>query len=95
MADYEALGRYTEAKERLTKLLNERKQLVTRLEKQASLVNLSSSGYPIIIFDVEKAKELLSQIEKYETDLQVLITEINTNADKCEKPRVTTRNVEI
>lgn len=92
MTDYEALGKYTEAREALSNVLLERDNILRQL---SSLVSLSQGGSyssgSVFEFDVQSAKDMLSSIAEIETKIHSLINTINSNADKCGKTRILSR----
>lgn len=87
MTDYNALGRYTDAKDKLTDLLMKRDEILRELERLAKLPMGGSQLTAGIVqnFNVAKAQELVSKLSELTGNINSTIAEINMNAEKAGK----------
>jgi hypothetical protein len=85
--DFEALGRYVDAENRVKKLVDERDKIITQLNLSTQSFGKNSimGGY-IKMFDVLRAKNLIEDISKLEEEINSAVSEMNANAQKCDKP---------
>ena len=84
--DYEALGRYTEKKEELVKLVGKRNDLIRKNESLNICTHFDCYGYRIHLFDYQVSQNLLSEIVSIENEIRKTIEELNYYAPKCDKP---------
>lgn len=88
MENYEALGRYTSAKEQANKYKSQRHNLLADLQLQLQRAGIDVEEFPRTKFDVQKARELLDQIEEAQQNMTDAINEANLHADACKKPKL-------
>lgn len=88
--DYEAIGRYTHAKEDLTAALRQRNSALTDLKRLLDKVINTSQGWEVpILLDVVEAKYLLNQAEAADAKARIAIGEANSEAQQAVKPVIT------
>ena len=90
MENYEALGRYTAAKEHANEYRSQRHNLLADLQQQLQRATIGSSSedFPRAKFDVEKARDLLDKIDDAQKNMTDAINEANLHADACKKPKL-------
>jgi hypothetical protein len=90
--NYEALGRYTAARELAERLSKERSLKLHDLKREITAVTgLGGTGHLGAQFNVAKAQELLSEIAELDGNLQSAIAEANVYAEDCGKTKLTLR----
>jgi hypothetical protein len=90
MENYEALGRYTAAKDHANKYRCERHNLLAdlQLQVQRATIGSTSEDFPRTKFDVQKIRELLDRIDEAQQNMTDAINEANLHADDCKKPKL-------
>lgn len=90
MENYEALGRYTAAKDHAENYLRERDSALRSMKSiaETSIANGSASGIFGNGFDVPAAEESLKRATEAHHNLLAAIDEANRNADDCGKPKL-------
>jgi len=85
--DFEALGRYVDAENRVKGLIDERDKIITQLNLSTQSFGRNSimGGY-VKTYNVLRAKDLIENISKLEEEINSAISEMNANAQKCGKP---------
>src|SRR4051812_8213528 len=86
--NYEALGRYTAAKEQADHFRSQRHNLLADLQLQLQRAAIDVNDYPRTEFDVQKARELLDRIDDAQQNMTTAINEANIHADACKKPKL-------
>jgi hypothetical protein len=87
--DFEALGRYTDAENRMRKAVEERDKIINQLNLSTQSFGKNSimGGY-IKPYNVLRAKNFLEDISKLEEEINSDVSEMNANASKCGKSTV-------
>ena len=86
--NYEALGRYTVAKEQANHFKDQRHSLLQNLHQQLQHAMIDVNKYPRTEFDVQKARELLDGIDEAQQNMVTAINAANIHADACKKPKL-------
>lgn len=91
MQNFEALGRYVTAKEQAEKLASECGALLSQAERLLKAANFGSggSGYFACEFDAAEISEVINKAAQVNAQMLALIHEANSQADLCEKPKLT------
>lgn len=92
MENYEALGRYTAAKEQASEYKDEFHNLLVDLWKQLERAasGSNSEDFPRTEFNVQKARESLNRLDEAQRNMTDAINEANLHADDCKKPKLQT-----
>ncbi|MCL2656831.1 MAG: hypothetical protein FWD62_05305 [Betaproteobacteria bacterium] len=91
MKDFEALGRYTDAAERMASLSSQRHNLAAELARmlhKASMFNNTASSGTVQVFDHAEAVKQVEKLASANEQLEAAITEMNSYAIAAEKPAV-------
>ncbi|MBX7220321.1 MAG: hypothetical protein K1Y36_10285 [Blastocatellia bacterium] len=88
--NYEALGRYVEAKEKAEQLAINRNTIFAQLKQIASDGQGFGPGTAYIgkRFDLEKARRLLDEICTIEEQFLLAVHEANKHAEECGKQKL-------
>ncbi|MFC0858896.1 hypothetical protein ACFHYR_01900 [Pasteurella multocida] len=86
MNKYEALGRYTEAKEEFDKLKQRRTVFANKIAETAQY--LSSSNTKNLQEKTLEISEMLNQLTVLNDEALELVDQINQYAEICERPKV-------
>ena len=83
-----ALGRYTEAEEKMTHAFTQRRNMATELDGLLRRVTMSQniSGGMVKFFNAHKAQEILSRLVQQEEEIAAALKVMNENAPQCGKP---------
>lgn len=103
---YEALGRYTEAKEKALNQVAERNELLSELSRLISnasnqtdmalrelsnQVGIHSDELSFPKLDMAKVEDLINKIKKFTQELEANIKEANKHSKEAKKPPLTIR----
>jgi hypothetical protein len=86
--DFEALGRYVDAKERASTLEMHRHNLAGDIGRLLSSASMGSTNYTRR-FDHVSFLEKANELAKFNEQLEEAIAEVNGFADQAEKPKLT------
>ena len=87
--DYQALGRYAEAIDRLQLALSQRHYLLATFSRLASgITSPTLEGNVVPSFNVAKALEIVSDLEVLEGDIDTAIRWANANAIRSGRPAI-------
>ena len=83
-----ALGRYTEAEDKMKHAFTQRRNMATDLDGLLRRVTMSQniSGAVIQSFNATRAQEILNRLFQEEQEIATALQVMNENAPKCGKP---------
>lgn len=83
-----ALGRYTEAEDKMKHAFTQRRNMATDLDGLLRRVTMSQniSGGVVQSFNANRAQEILDQLSQQEQEIAAALSVMNENAPKCGKP---------
>lgn len=85
--NYEALGRYTKAKEDLNAALRQRNGALSDLKRAIDRAINTSMGWDApVAFDMNAAKTLLDAAEEADVSARIALGEANAEAQQAGKP---------
>lgn len=89
--DFEALGRYTDASERVTSMSSQRHNLaaeISRLLQKASMFNSTAQSETVSEFDHAALLKKAEELANVNAQLETAISEMNSYATAAQKPAV-------
>ena len=83
-----ALGRYTEAEDKMKHAFTQRRNMATDLDGLLRRVTMSQniSGGVVQSFNAHRAQEILNQLSEQEEEIAAALKIMNENAPQCGKP---------
>lgn len=85
--DYEALGRYTDAREKIKKLVQQRNAILTSLANALQMAARDSGPLDLSDLDGEHAGRVLAEARELHRQLLELVHEANIYADRAGETR--------